>query len=104
MYTCEYDFTISSQNREGIVKYAEEVIPYNREITEEQYTEALREFYNQTENTVMKDQVDFKGSINIWGFVLHGNLYFVYIMHPGLNGEQFYYGFKPNYNPYLKQQ
>jgi hypothetical protein len=92
MYTCEYDFTSQSLNRDELNRIVDNLFPDNYEVSSEMYDKMFDEFWTRDPDTINSWEYD-NNSKDHFSFIWKHKRWFSYVMHPGLNGETWYYGF-----------
>jgi hypothetical protein len=94
-FVCEYDFTIASKDRTYLNKCVAETINpkwgKHVEITEEEYQTVQRGFWSGEDIEYIKNHQIYIHN-NCFIFKYNNINYFSYVIQPGLNGEQWYYG------------
>jgi hypothetical protein len=93
MYTCEYDYT-SPVSREYITEFANRLYPNHTEIDCETFGEMEHQFWTGNLENIKMDQHYFIQDNSVM-YCHRGRRWFSIVLHPGLNGETWYYGVLP---------
>lgn len=91
MYTSEYETTTS---RDHIIELANSTYPGHLEIDCETFSEMEHQFWNGPLEHVKVNQHYFLRDTSFM-FCYKGRRWFSIVLHPGLNGETWYYGVLP---------
>lgn len=94
MYTCEYDFTSQSLNREYITSLVNKEFPDNVEVSGEMYDKMFDEFWTRDPDTINNWEYDNNGKDH-FSFVWKHRRWFSYVVNPGINAETWYFGSCP---------